>query len=154
MAPRWHAANFKNAADPQRESRRRSHHASNPISVAGSTLQKGYRARYKGGRVRANRPVLTRVRARSVSPYSSRAAIDNVDRLYHGAHAREKLVIVGGVFARQQLWLTKQRPPRRQRRCHGVGFRTGLWIRTISLTHDGYTSLSLSKKSRCLPTEL
>jgi hypothetical protein len=44
--------------------------------------------------------------------------IDNIDRLYHRADTREKLVIGGGVFPRKQQWLTKQRPPWVQGGCH------------------------------------
>ena len=39
--------------------------------------------------------------------------LDNIDRLYRCADTGEKLVIGGGVFALKQLWLTKQRQPRR-----------------------------------------
>jgi hypothetical protein len=35
--------------------------------------------------------------------------INNVDRLYHRADTREKLVIGGGVFAFEERWRAKQR---------------------------------------------
>jgi hypothetical protein len=58
---------------------------------------------------------------------------NNIDRFYDRADAREKLVVGRGVFALEQLWLTKQRPTRGQGGCCRLGFRIGFPIRTSTL---------------------